>query len=143
MFKAGGLSKVMRCIVMVGLVAGSSLVQAEVINITPVELKKLGDEGVRIIDIRTAGEWDQTGIIPGSNLMTFFDERGQYDEVSWNVMLNKLVKPEGKVILVCRTGNRSAVLARMLEQQNPKRKIYNLKDGIVRWIKDGHPVAKK
>ena len=41
-------------------------VSAEVINIDNAELARLVAKGVPVIDIRTAGEWKSTGVIPGS-----------------------------------------------------------------------------
>ena len=59
-----------------GLLIGGSA-QAAIIDIDNVELGKLMAKGVPVIDIRTSPEWQQTGIIPGSHLLTFFDEQGQ------------------------------------------------------------------
>ena len=36
-------------------------------------------KGVVVIDIRRADEWKKYGIIKGSKLITFFDEKGNYD----------------------------------------------------------------
>ena len=54
-------------------------VKAEVIQVDNEALKQLLNAGVPLIDVRTASEWQQTGIIEGSHLLTFFDEKGQYD----------------------------------------------------------------
>ena len=43
------------------------------------ELEALLAQGVPIVDIRTAPEWGQTGVVRGSYLLTFFDAYGQYD----------------------------------------------------------------
>jgi len=42
--------------------------------------KEMIESGVmKIIDIRTESEWRQTGIVPGSKCITFFDNLGRYD----------------------------------------------------------------
>jgi rhodanese-related sulfurtransferase len=46
------------------------------------------------------------------------------------------------VILICRVGNRSSVIANMLVEQAGYSKVYNVTDGITRWIKDGNPVSR-
>jgi len=43
---------------------------------------KLGKDTV-IIDIRTPREWAQTGTIPGSKKIMFFDEHRKYDAAKW------------------------------------------------------------
>ena len=53
--------------------------QAEVIDIDNAQLAQLMKSGVTVIDIRTKPEWEETGILPGSKLLTFFDERGKAD----------------------------------------------------------------
>ena len=46
---------------------------AEVINIDNAELARLAASRVAVIDIRTAGEWKESGVIAGSKLITYFD----------------------------------------------------------------------
>ena len=48
--------------------------RAEIINIDNAELARLAASGVPVIDIRTEGEWKETGVIAGSRLLTFFDD---------------------------------------------------------------------
>ena len=58
-------------------------VRAEVIDIDNAQLAQLMKSGVTVIDIRTKPEWEETGILPGSQLLTFFDERGKADPAAW------------------------------------------------------------
>ena len=53
--------------------------RAEVIDIDSAQLAQMTKNGVTVIDIRTKPEWEETGIVPGSKLLTFFDERGKAD----------------------------------------------------------------
>ena len=50
---------------------------AEVVNVDNAELARLAASGVPVIDVRTEGEWKQTGVIGGSKLVTYFDEQGK------------------------------------------------------------------
>ena len=45
-------------------------VRAEVIDIDNGELARLSAAGVPIIDIRTVAEWQQSGVVQGSRLIT-------------------------------------------------------------------------
>jgi hypothetical protein len=51
--------------------------RAEVVNIDNAELARLAAQGVAVIDIRTEPEGKETGVIAGSKLLTFFDEKGR------------------------------------------------------------------
>jgi hypothetical protein len=44
---------------------------ANVIDVDNTQLKKLIKEDVSIVDIRTINEWNHTGVIPNSLLITF------------------------------------------------------------------------
>ena len=44
--------------------------------------------------------------------------------------------------MICRTGSRSSTLANMLAEQAGYTKVYNVKDGMVKWLKDSNPVVK-
>ncbi|NTV65593.1 MAG: sulfurtransferase, partial [Oscillochloris sp.] len=51
------------------------------------------------------------------------------------------VPKDAPIALICRTGNRTDALARELAAQGYTR-IYNVRDGITRWIGEGGPVVK-
>ncbi len=114
---------------------------AEVINVDNAELARLAASGVAVIDIRTAPEWKDTGVIAGSKQMTFFDEKGQVDASAWLEQLKTVVKPGQPVILICRSGNRSRVAAQFLTQQTPYKTVYNVTAGINGWAKEGRAVV--
>ena len=117
-----------------------AIVEPPYANIDNAELKKLLAEGVKIYDIRRAEEWKQTGVIKGSRLLTLFDAKG----VNRDFMptFAKEVKPDEKVIFICRTGNRTQKAADYIANQLGYGKVYNVKDGITRWIREGNPVEK-
>jgi len=114
---------------------------AEVIDIDNAEFDKLIKSGVRVVDIRLQSEWEETGIVNGSQLLTFFDERGRADAPAWLEKLAPIVKPEQPVIVICRSGNRTKAVSQFLSQQAGYAKVYNVKAGIKGWIKDGGAVV--
>ena len=115
--------------------------RAEVVDIDNATLAKLAASGVPVIDIRTSPEWEETGIVPGSHLLTFFDERGKADPAAWLEKAKGIAKPGEPVIVICRTGNRTRVLSQFLTQQAGYAKVYNVRNGIVAWGKEGRPIA--
>ena len=124
---------------LVSMVLGTA--RAEVINIDNAELAKLVASGVPLIDIRTGGEWKTTGIIQGSQTLTFFDERGQANPRQWLEKARLIAKPEQPVILICRSGNRTREASRFLSEQGVFRTVYNVSRGIAGWVGEGRPVV--
>ena len=123
------------------LVALALPLRAEVVNIDNQELEALLAQGVPVIDIRRADEWRQTGVIEGSHLHTFFDQRGRYDLAAWLEKLQAIAGKEDPFILICRTGNRTGILSRFLDQKLGYKKVYNVRRGITDWIRQGNPVV--
>ncbi len=116
------------------------IVEPPYANIDNAELQKLLAEGVKIYDIRRPDEWKQTGVIKGSRLLTLFNSKGVNRDFMPTFF--KEVMPDEKVILICRTGNRTQQAADYLVNQLGFDKVYNVKDGITRWIREGNPVEK-
>jgi rhodanese-related sulfurtransferase len=106
-----------------------------------VRLKELMDEGVTVIDVRRPDEWRETGVVEGSHLLTAFDDRGDFVR-SFPADLQNLVKQDEPVVIICRVGNRTGLLARAMAQQAGYTKVYNVTDGITAWIAEGRPVKK-
>lgn len=115
--------------------------RAEVVDIDSAELAKLAADGVAVIDIRTGPEWAETGIVAGSHLLTFFDERGKADPAAWLGRVSAIAKPGEPLIVICRTGNRTKPVSQLLSRQAGYPRVYNVRDGIVAWIKAGRPIA--
>jgi rhodanese-related sulfurtransferase len=110
-------------------------------NINNIELKLLLDRGVEIVDIRRQEEWDTTGIIKDSQKVTSFNENGDFIKTFVQSMM-AVTSPEKEVIIICRSGNRTVVIAKFLTEQHGFKKVYNVTNGISKWIKDGFPVVK-
>lgn len=115
--------------------------RAEVIDIDNRELARLIQEGVPVIDIRLQSEWEQTGIVAGSHLFTFFDERGRADPAGWLAKVKPIAGPEQPVIVICRTGNRTKAVSQFLSQQAGYSKVYNVRAGIMGWLRASGPAV--
>lgn len=102
-------------------------------------LKRMVEEGAVVIDIRRPEEWRQTGVIEGSYLVTAFDAQGRLTQ-DFGALFSKLADPGQPVVLVCRTGNRTDILARLLVEQAGYRQVYNVTHGISSWIASGGAV---
>ena len=116
------------------LLLTASLANAEVKEINNEEIAKLIKNNVPIVDIRRPSEWSDTGVIAGSNLLTFFDEKGNYDAKKWLAKFKKSAKKGDPVIIICRSGRRSGIVAKFLDEQANYANVYNASGGIVSWI---------
>ncbi|MBI5920289.1 MAG: rhodanese-like domain-containing protein [Betaproteobacteria bacterium] len=114
---------------------------AVVIDIDNAELDKLVAAGVPLLDIRTSPEWQQTGIVPGSHLLTFFDEQGHANPPAWLEKARAIAKPGEPVIVICRSGNRTKAVSQFLNDQTGYAKVYNVKNGVVAWAREGRVLA--
>ena len=92
--------------------------------------QKLIDSKVPIVDIRTPGEWKETGIVKNSIPIMFFNEQGAYDVNAFLTELNAKVDTTKQFAIICRTGSRTAIIADFLSKQLHY-KVVNVKDGII------------
>ena len=107
---------------------------ADIVDVNNEQIKELSKNNIPIVDIRRSSEWDQTGVVPKSILLTFFDKEGNYNYDEWYEKL-RLKIDEGKpIILICRTGRRTEIIAKMMEIKKFDNVIYNAKNGITSWI---------
>lgn len=108
-------------------------------NLDNSQLKTLLAQDVEIIDIRRPDEWQQTGIIDGSKLLTFVDANGKINP-EFLSRFTSAVDKDDPVILICRTGNRTSHLARHLVEEMGYTNVYNVRNGIMQWIREKQPV---
>ncbi|MDC3113027.1 rhodanese-like domain-containing protein [Pelagibacteraceae bacterium] len=106
---------------------------AEVIDVNDQEMIKLSNLNIPIVDVRRNSEWNQTGVIPNSILLTFFDEEGNYNFDEWFEKLQLEISVTDPIILICRSGKRSKVVANMIDEKF-NTIIYNAQSGINSWI---------
>lgn len=105
------------------------------------ELKQLMQRGVAVIDVRSATEWRETGVVESSHLIRFYDEQGKYDLNTWLAEVDKIANTDDPVILICHSGGRSKQLANYLRKKAGYKEVYNVKRGIAYWIKQNNPVV--
>ncbi len=96
------------------------------------ELKKMEAQGIPVIDIRTPGEWKETGVIPGAHKIMFFDERGNYDVRKFLDQLSRVAPDKNKpIVIYCRTASRTKVVGKFLADQVGYKQVRELGGGIM------------
>ncbi|NOQ35362.1 MAG: rhodanese-like domain-containing protein, partial [Methylococcaceae bacterium] len=113
-------------------------------QLTPVQLMTMQQqEKPLVIDVRTVKEWQQTGIIPNSYPLQSFDENGHFDEDKWIDELKKSQENSDQpIVLVCRSGNRSGKIGKLLTEKLGMENIYHLSNGIKQWMTSGHKTVE-
>ena len=114
---------------------------ADVVDVNNEQIVELSNTNIPIVDVRSSSEWDQTGVIPTSILLTFFDKEGNYDLDKWYEKLRLEIEEGEPIILICRSGNRSRIIAEMMDKQFDNI-IYNAKRGITSWIDEKLIIVK-
>jgi rhodanese-related sulfurtransferase len=101
-------------------------------DITSVEAKKMLDRSrnIYLLDVRTPDERRQ-GYIPGSVLIPIDMVERRISEI-----------PKNKTVIVyCAVGSRSRPVAQALARSGYP-EVYNMKDGIFGWYRNGLPVQR-
>ena len=114
---------------------------AKVINVDNTQLKKLIKKDTLIVDIRRSSEWKDTGVIPNSVLITFFDKRGNYNLEQWHKQLLENSSYNKDIILICRSGRRTKIAADIISK-NLGINVYNVTNGIKSWIQSNETLLK-
>jgi rhodanese-related sulfurtransferase len=109
-------------------------------NVSNADLKKLMANGAVLIDVRTASEWKQTGVIAGSKNISLVLNNNRMNP-DFVPQLQKLVKTDDHVILICRSGGRSRAASELLISKLGYKNVYNVQSGMMGWIKQGNPVV--
>lgn len=94
------------------------------VNVDSAKMQELVAQGVRVIDVRTQGEYE-AGHIPGAELVPV--NQVSSAAASWN--------PAEPIAVYCATGSRSAGAVQALEQLGFT-EIYHLNAGMVAWAGD-------
>lgn len=107
-------------------------------SVSAIEFKDILDKNISnndhvLIDIRTNMEYNM-GYIENSILLDLYSSNFQEE-------LNKLDK--NKIYLIyCRSGSRTGYVLNLMQNLGFK-KVYNLKFGIIDWIKNGFLLKRK
>ena len=118
-----------------------SILNAEVYNISPSEIKQLMEKNIPLIDVRREDEWKSTGIIDKSHLITFFDKDGKYNFQQFMQEISEIENIEKGLILFCRTGRRTTLIANTINKTGKHKNIYNTK-GVTAWSSEKKPLVK-
>ena len=101
---------------------------AEVTNIYP-DTAFLNKK-IPVVDIRTQGEWKETGVLKGAIPITFFDERGNYNIPLFLKELSAQVDVKKPFALICRSGSRTKMVSAFLSQKLGY-SVYDLNGGML------------
>lgn len=97
---------------------------------------------LRLIDIRTAKEWRETGVAPGAGRVDFY--QGPKPLADYVLQLTQGDK-NAPVALICRTGNRTTQAQKYLQSLGFTQ-VYNVKEGMQGsaagpgWLKRNLPI---
>jgi rhodanese-related sulfurtransferase len=112
-------------------------------DINTTQLLELQQQGAIIIDVRTPGEWNETGIIPGAKKAMYFNQQMQPVEDQFLKELNSIIsKTDKPVVLYCRSGGRSGKAAKLIAEKNLVKNVYSLDGGIKQWLSEGKSTEK-
>ncbi len=92
--------------------------------------QKILDSKIPIVDIRTPGEWKETGLAKDAIPIMFFDERGSYDIKVFLEELNKKVDTKKPFAIICRTGSRTKIVGDFLSKEMGY-DVLNLQGGMI------------
>jgi rhodanese-related sulfurtransferase len=123
------------------MLAGGPPVRAETVTVaSPADVHALVEQGAKVVDIRRADEWRDTGVIDGSILLTAMDAEGR-PVPGFAQALDQAVGRDEPVVVICRSGNRSATIARMMSESAGYSRVVDAGGGIRAWLGAGYPVA--
>ena len=121
------------CLIFLGFILTIKFAFADIVDVNNKQIQELSKNNIPIVDIRRSSEWDQTGVVPNSILLTFFDKKGNYNLDKWYKQLRLKINEGEPIILICRTGRRTKIIAEMMDKKF-NNVIYNAKGGITSWI---------
>lgn len=109
----------------------AGMARAEGFEIKPLTVSEMQADGGVIVDIRTPEEWAETGVIDGAMLVTFDSAQ------SFVAALGPDLADGRNLILICRSGRRSAAAAEALQTMIPNH-IISIDGGMGRIIDEGY-----
>lgn len=89
------------------------------------------NQNALVVDIRTEAQWQASGILSNSLKLQSFAPQGRFDQAKWVAALEQLKSsPDQPVILICRSGNRSARVGDFLTRQLGMKNVHHLQNGL-------------
>ena len=129
------------CTVVLLVIGLSACSEPPYTNVDNARLQSMLEQDIPIYDVRRPDEWRQTGVVEGSKLLTFVDANGRV-RPDFLASFTAAADKHDPVILICRTGSRTAKLARHLVEDMGYTQVFNVRRGITRWISDDRPVKR-
>lgn len=105
------------------------------IDASKANILKLHKQHIPIVDIRTPSEWESTGTIPFAKKIMFFTPRGNINQNFLYQLKQNGITKNSKFAVICRTGHRSKIASKILEE-NGYKNVINLKNGMYNLFKD-------
>lgn len=102
----------------------------QVPEVTPAEAAARQRAGALLLDVREPDEW-RAARIPGARLIPLHELPSRLAELD----------PQREIIVVCRSGNRSAHATAYLQRAGFAR-VANLAGGLIAWSRAGLPVER-
>lgn len=110
----------------------------------PAAQQALAEQRLTLIDVRTAEEWRQTGVAPGAQRINMNQPGGPQAFIA-AVLEAVDGNKDAPIALICRTGNRSGLMQRLLLQAGFT-DVANVSEGMAGsragpgWLRRGLPV---
>jgi len=87
------------------------------------------DSKLPIVDIRTVGEWKESGLLKGAIPIEFFNEQGKYNINKFLKELNAKVDTTKPFAIICHTGSRTSMIAPWMSKEL-NYSVVNLQGGM-------------
>ena len=123
---------------LLSLLLMASALMAEVSNVE-VSTEFVEANKIKIIDIRTEGEWKKMGVIPTAHLLTFFDEGQTYEPKFFLKDLDEIVEKDEQFAIISNTASRTKLVSNYLGNKH-NYNVVNLIGGMEKLIEDGYKV---
>lgn len=98
---------------------------------TALPAEALAETSALVVDIRQPQEWQETGVLPNALLLTFANPE------QFLADLQPHLQPGQPVLLICRTGNRTARAASMIAPRLDV-PVVDVQGGMFRLIAEGY-----
>jgi rhodanese-related sulfurtransferase len=111
-------------------------------NIENSDVEQLVADGAIIVDVRLDEEWRESGVLPKSLLVTYFDKTYKPMMKEFLSAVKASAPDKSRpIIVVCRTGQRSITASQALDKEGYKN-VYNLKYGVMGWLYERRKLNK-
>ncbi len=91
--------------------------------------QKILDSDLPIVDVRTVGEWKETGLLKDAIPIEFFNAQGKYNIDKFLAKLNAKVDTTKPFAIICHTGSRTSMIAPWMSKELHYN-VINLKGGM-------------